>query len=344
MIATSSCLKLAFSALLLGLPLQVNAAADPALTVGNRTIERMVQLRTHSIYAPYIDQDLQNRWWDFGGDAYINTNKHIRLTRARPSQMGWLWSRLPVTAANFEVEVEFKIGGDSTHLYGDGLAMWLATQRAMPGPVFGSVDEFNGIMIVIDTFANSRHSYSFPRIMAIKGDGQTKYDVAHDGDSQALGSCSANVRRTNVATKLKVTYLKDEYMDVSIQYKAWDEWTPCFRVTNVSLPISPFLGFSSLTGEVFDAHDIIAVTTSSAILSSAARPRDRLKDPRGSGGATSLSFTKLFLFVAACGLGWYGYKQYNLRKRRGYGGPGGAFGGIGGGFGGAGPWSSSKNF
>lgn len=53
--------------------------------------------------------------------------------------MGWLWSRLPVTAANFEVEVEFKIGGDSTHLYGDGMAMWLATQRAMPGPVFGSV-------------------------------------------------------------------------------------------------------------------------------------------------------------------------------------------------------------
>lgn len=111
--------------------------------------------------------------------------------------------------------------------------------------------------------------------MAIKGDGQTKYDVANDGDSQALGSCSvrlnassifqlltyptqANIRRTNVATKLKVTYLKDEYMDVSIQYKAWDEWTPCFRVTNVSLPISPFLGFSSLTGEVFDAHEYVS--------------------------------------------------------------------------------------
>jgi hypothetical protein len=73
-------------------------------------------------------------------------------------------------------------------------------------------DEFNGIMIVIDTwvfdlgdqhsvklilrcsFANSRHSYSFPRIMAIKGDGQTKYDVAHDGDSQALGSCSVRLQ------------------------------------------------------------------------------------------------------------------------------------------------------
>jgi hypothetical protein len=50
-----------------------------------------VQLRTHSLFAPYIDEDLQNRyvldpgwllyelyfqhvsrrWWDFGADAYV---------------------------------------------------------------------------------------------------------------------------------------------------------------------------------------------------------------------------------------------------------------------------------
>lgn len=38
-----------------------------------------------------------------------NTNKHVRLTRARPSQMGWLWSRLPITSTNFIMEVEFKV-------------------------------------------------------------------------------------------------------------------------------------------------------------------------------------------------------------------------------------------
>ncbi|KAF9579435.1 hypothetical protein BGW38_004297, partial [Lunasporangiospora selenospora] len=51
-------------------------------------------LRTHSIYMPYIDQDLQNRWFDFGGDALINTNKYIRLTADAPSKTGYLWSRL----------------------------------------------------------------------------------------------------------------------------------------------------------------------------------------------------------------------------------------------------------
>jgi hypothetical protein len=42
----------------------------------------------------HIDQDLQNRWFDFGGDALINTNRHVRLTQDMPSQSGWLWSRL----------------------------------------------------------------------------------------------------------------------------------------------------------------------------------------------------------------------------------------------------------
>jgi mannose-binding lectin 2 len=109
--------------------------------------------------------------------------------------------------------------------------------------------------------------------MAIMGDGQTKYDMAHDGDSQALGACSVrvlslpaipththscaqgNIRRTNVATKIKITFLKDEYVDVALQYKAWDEWTHCFRIDKVALPISPFIGFSAITGDVHDAHE-----------------------------------------------------------------------------------------
>jgi lectin, mannose-binding 2 len=116
-------------------------------------------------------------------------------------------------------------------------------------------DNFDGLLIAIDTYANARHSYGFPRIVAIKGDGQTKYDHDNDGDSQALGACSANIRRTNVATKLKITYLKDEYMDVKVQHKAWDDWTDCFRLDKFSLPHAPFLGFSALTGAVTDAHE-----------------------------------------------------------------------------------------
>lgn len=132
------------------LPLSVLAALDDKAKMANRTIERVssdcsvrrmgedgcraglgtsetdehaqtISLRTHSLFPPYIDQDLQNRcagavlltwegtdvlqvvglWrgcirrtyrlfsltWSSFADAQQNTNKHIRLTRDRPSQM-----------------------------------------------------------------------------------------------------------------------------------------------------------------------------------------------------------------------------------------------------------------
>ncbi len=64
------------------------------------------------------------------------------------------------------------------------------------------------------------------------GDGKTSYDHDDDGDKNALAACSvsnflcliykfdlkmdlkANFRRTNVATKVKLTYIKDTSLEV----------------------------------------------------------------------------------------------------------------------------------
>jgi len=316
---------------------------DDKTRLGNHTIDRTLQLRTHSLFAPYIDQDLQNRWWDFGADAYVNTNKHVRLTRKAPSQMGWLWSRLPLTSNNFVVELEFKVSGDSSHLYGDGLAMWITKDRAQPGHVFGSQDKFTGLGIFLDTYANARHAYSFPRIVGMLGDGNTAYDFGNDGDEQALGGCSANFRRTNVATKLKVTYVKDSFLDVKIQYKAWDDWTDCFYIEKLALPPSPFLGFSAMTGDVADWHDIISVTTYSVIMSPPENTRNKMSATnlhpllKASAGTWLGFFFKLFLLAGVVGGGWYGWKEYQRKQR--YSGfdsapPSASYGGYGGGMGG----------
>ncbi|KAI5835423.1 legume-like lectin [Schizophyllum commune Tattone D] len=328
-------LGLTFFGLLLGL-------ARAEIKIGNTTIDRTVQLRTHSLYAPYIDQDLQNRWWDFGGDAYINTNKHVRLTRMEPSEMGWLWSRLPLTASNFVIEVEFKIGGSKSHLYGDGIGVWVTKERAVEGPIFGNGDRFEGLGVMLDTYANSRHSYAFPRVSGVILDGKTPYDYANDGDSQSIGGCSANYRRAKVATKLKITYVKEKLLDVKIQYKGWDEWTDCFQVQNVKLPTAPYIGFTAMTGDVADAHDIISVTSYSAVLSSPNSSRDRLGKPRlpnlNKKGTWTGLFFKAFLAAGVCVGAWYGYKQYKRKQRyTGFGsgfGPGvlggksGPFGGL----------------
>ncbi|THH17132.1 hypothetical protein EUX98_g9185 [Antrodiella citrinella] len=248
-------------------PTGVWGARDEKLA--NKTIDRTVSLRTHSIYAPYIDQDLQNRWWDFGGDAYV------------------------------------------------------------PGPVFGSIDNFNGVGVFLDTYANARHSYAFPRVVGMKGDGKTAYDMDHDGDANSIGACSANYRRTNVATKLKVTYIKESYLDVKIQYKAWDEWSDCFTVHGADvLPVAPFLGFSAMTGDVFDNHDIISITTYSAVLSSPQNQRDKLAGAKGGKmdvqeSSYVMKAARFFVLIGMLLCMLYGAKAYYRRRQRQMGGMGG---------------------
>ncbi|KAB5593277.1 L-type lectin-like domain-containing protein [Ceratobasidium theobromae] len=278
------------------------------------------------------------RWFSFGGNAYVvspstplstvitphpqNTNKHIRLTRDKPSQVGWLWSRLPLTASHYQIIVEFKVSGGSSHLYGDGIAMWLTNTRAEPGPVFGS------IVVRVDQqlyrYANSRHAYSFPRVMAMLGDGKTSYDVANDGSKNELAACSANIRKSDIATKLKLTYFKGEYLNLQLQYKGWDEWTECFSVWDVTLPSTPYLGFSAITGDVSDAHDIISISTMSAILGDLPATVPTRKTA-ASGGVWN--FMSVLLKLAAVGLvcvaglaGWRAYSRTTKRRTSGLGG------------------------
>lgn len=257
----------AFQSIAAAALLVAGVAAGPSDDIDtlSHMIDKTNQLRTHSLAPPYVDSDLQNRWWDFGGDAIINTNKHVRLTQDKPSQKGWLWSRMPLSVLNWQVEVEFKVDGKAHNLFGDGFAIWLSKDRAKLGSVFGSVDYFTGLGIFFDTYANSRHSYSLPRVTIMNGDGKTAYDHAHDNAENELAACSENFRRKDFPTKARLTYLRNKFLQLKLQNRKSDEWITCFEV-EVSLPDSPYLGFSAETGDVSDAHDIVSVNTYSLSL------------------------------------------------------------------------------
>jgi len=274
-----------------------------------------------------VDQDLQNRWFDFGGEAYVNTNKHIRLTQDRQSETGWLWSRLPITVSNYQIDIEFKVSGGASHLFGDGMAIWLTQDRAEYGPVFGSKDAFKGVGIFIDTYANARHSYNFPRITSMIGDGAKRYDQGSDGDTNSAGACSANVRRNDLKTMVRLIYLKKEdSLEVLLQYKGWDEWTPCFTIQNVTIPTSPYLGVTAITGEVHDAHDVISIASSSIILKAdraeahkqAAEKTKARKASASTGSSTGwLGFIlKICVFGGFCAAAFQAYKIYYLQDGR----------------------------
>ncbi|CAK7236358.1 hypothetical protein SCUCBS95973_009580 [Sporothrix curviconia] len=302
-------------------------AAVGAWAAGGNDEIKSIGLRTHSLSQPYLDSDMQSRWYDFGGDTLIRTDQYIRLTADRPSQMGWIFSRVPLTATNWQIEVEFKIHGKNT-LFGDGFAMWLTKERGQPGPVFGSVDKFEGLGIFFDTYKNNRPGVVFPFVMAMVGDGKTAYDKDADGKANELAGCSARgIRGANVPTMFRLTYFQDKSLKLELQYKNEGEWTLCFETNEPpTLPPAAYLGFSAETGELSDNHDIISVAVSS--LYGPALGEKATAGNRGSTGGHRLGsnkpkkssswlwfFTKIMLFILVLGGGYVGYTAWRTNKR-----------------------------
>ncbi|KAF2481365.1 legume-like lectin family-domain-containing protein [Neohortaea acidophila] len=285
---------------------------------------RSVNLRTHSLQEPYLDGEMQSRWWDFGGSTIIRQDQYVRLTASRPSQAGWIFSKVPLTATNWEIEVEFQISGTGS-LFGDGMAMWVTKQRAEMGPVFGMKDQFEGLGIFFDTYKNNRPGVVFPYVMAMLGDDRTPYDQANDGKSNELAGCSARgIRNADTPTKAKVTYFQDKQLTVDLMYKNEEDWTRCFEVSNVRLPSVSYLGFSAETGELSDNHDIISVTTKNLYSAggSGAGSSDSRRKSRGRGGAQSKSsggwgwfFFRFVIFGLLVAGAWIGYTAYRARQR-----------------------------
>ncbi|CAO2651590.1 Nn.00g041600.m01.CDS01 [Neocucurbitaria sp. VM-36] len=286
---------------------------------------KAISLRTHSIEPPYLDSDMQSRWWDFGGDTIIRTDKYIRLASDKPSRDGWLFSRVPLTATNWEIQFEFKIHGQG-NLYGDGFAMWLTKQRAQPGNVFGHADKFEGLGVFFDTYKNNRPGTVFPYIMAMNGDGQTAYDKDNDGKANELAGCSARgIRNAQVPTKARLTYFQDQFLRLELQYKTEDEWTQCFEIPNFKVPPVAYLGFSAETGELSDNHDIINVRSQnlykknpggkpSGASAAGGKAGSSMVRPKSSGSWTWF-FMKFVLFGLALTGAYVGYTVYRTRQR-----------------------------
>ena len=243
----------------------------------------------------------------------------------RPSQNGWLFSRVPLTATNWEIEVEFKIHGQH-QLYGDGFAMWLTKDRGKMGPVFGHADNFEGLGLFVDTYKNNRPGVVFPYVMAMFGDGKTSYNKDNDGKEQEFAGCSARgIRHASVPTKLKLTYFQDKQLKLELQYKSEDEWTLCFETAEPpAIPSVTYLGFSAETGELSDNHDIISINARNLYTSGGqtgsksspgARKGKQHSKPEKESGSWGWFLFKIVLVGVVLGGGYVGYTAYRTKNR-----------------------------
>ncbi|KAJ9662153.1 hypothetical protein H2198_001504 [Neophaeococcomyces mojaviensis] len=307
-----------------------NAAADKNAEM------KSIPLRTHSLSPPYLDSDMASRWWDFGGDTIVRADQYIRLAADIPSQSGWIFSKIPLTATNWEIEVEFSISGRG-NLHGDGFALWVTKERAQPGPVFGHADKFEGLGVFFDTYKNNRPGVVFPYVMAMMGDGNTAYDSANDGKANELGGCSARgLRGATVPSKARLTYFQDKSLELQLQYKSTDSWTECFKITAddgkgpIKMPNTAYLGFSAHTGELSDNFDIVSVDTKNLYSPVAGqggrgsqggpptRNNNQFRSSTKESGGWGWFFFKIIAFVLLVGGAYFGYNAYRTKQRREY--------------------------
>ncbi|KAJ1997904.1 hypothetical protein GGI04_005226 [Coemansia thaxteri] len=279
-------------------------------------------LRAHTLEPPFIDEGFQMRNYDFGGDAIVNTLSHIRLTPDMPSRVGWVWSTQPLPEEYWKVEFDFKISGKGGYLFGDGMGFFVTKERAVAGPVFGNRDYFTGLGVFFDTYPNGKHDFSLPFVMGMVGDGKTPYDGAHDGDANRLGMCEAYFRNLKETSRATVTYHKGHFVNVQLQLQPNDKWINCFTISNVTLPAGSYLGFTALTGDISDNHDLLAVRAETlrpeALKNYNGMPQFAIPAAaRASGAYSFFGFVfKALLLSGVCGGLYFAYRKYSADSAR----------------------------
>ncbi|XP_072489908.1 VIP36-like protein isoform X2 [Notamacropus eugenii] len=130
----------------------------------------------------------------------------------------------------------------------------------LPGPVFGSKDNFVGLGVFVDTYPNEEKQQErvFPYVSAMVSNGSLSYDHERDGRPTELGGCTAMVRNLNHDTFLVIRYVKRR-LTIMLDIDGKHEWRDCIDVPGVRLPRGYFFGTSSVTGDLSDNHDIISL-------------------------------------------------------------------------------------
>ncbi|KXN66922.1 concanavalin A-like lectin/glucanase [Conidiobolus coronatus NRRL 28638] len=278
-------------------------------------------IRQHPYLAlsPPFAEALENDYFDFGGDTVINKNSHIRLTADKPSKQGYIWSTKTLPKQNWKVEFEFKVTGAGSTISGDGFAFWATEERMVPGPVFGSKDNFKGLGVFFDTYSNGYHSdFTFPYIFGFIGDGVTQYSLSDDGVNQNIGNCSISIRNKSYVTKATVIYVRGKFLIVAIQDEESGKPRNCFYNKGVTLPDRLYMGFSALTGQLSDNHDILNVKTYHAEVNPDAP--DQMYQRKGASRGKGPSFVGFLFKVLIVGVIGYliylGYNKYAVQSKK----------------------------
>lgn len=216
-----------------------------------------------SFRGPHVSfKDGSVPFWTTGGSA-IATDDQVRVTPSIRSQKGRIWSKTPLTADNWLLELKLRITGRG-RVGADGMAIWFTEEAGVEGSVFGSNDQWKGLGVFLDSFDNDGLQNN-PIIAVMINDGTKSYDHHHDGSSQIQGQCVRDFRNKPLPIRLKIEYI-NQVLTIYLNNGLSQDDTAfelCTRVDRVQLPKSGFLGVTAATGGLADDHDVLDFLTHS---------------------------------------------------------------------------------
>ncbi|UJR25079.1 hypothetical protein I4U23_006439 [Adineta vaga] len=242
--------------------LYVFAYTDPS-EVNPQLVKRFEY--KYSFKGPHLSfKDGTVPFWTFGGSA-IASDEQVRVTPSIRSQKGWIWSKNPLVADNWLLDVKLRVTGRG-RVGADGMAIWFTEKAGVEGTVFGSNDQWNGLGIFLDSFDNDALSVSLqnnPIIAVMINDGTKVYDHHNDGSSQIQGSCIRDFRNKPLPVRLRIEYVNQAlsiYINNGISQDD-NAFEFCTRVDRIQLPKSGYLGVTAATGGLADDHDVLEFLT-----------------------------------------------------------------------------------
>ncbi|KAI7877870.1 legume-like lectin family-domain-containing protein [Mucor mucedo] len=195
-------------------------------------------------------------FWTTGGDV-LKSDDFIRLSPSVPNTKGYIWSDIPNPYESWEVEVAFKVSGNSMH-GGRGLAFWYAKENHEPGPVFGAKDKWDGLSVWLDSANPVTHK---PTTMVLLNDGTLAFAAGTDPTKHTLGTCSISYRNSENPAYLRVSY-KDTTLTVSMDNgSGGKDYRTCVQKSGIKLPTGYYFGISAASHSPADDHDIISFET-----------------------------------------------------------------------------------
>ncbi|KAA8496761.1 L-type lectin-like domain-containing protein [Porphyridium purpureum] len=243
-----------------------SASSSKKKTVNKEEGESAVKMELRS---PFAVSGLRGRLlkdWFMQGSATITSDETgrdiLELALPQKAQTGMIYSDPVDSVAGFTVRFDFRLVPASKSKHpADGMAFWVVTEEPKLGGAIGISEDFVGLGVIIDSFANSKRFKSPAYAYPVRGDGSFHYSDMRDGaDTELTSGCELEPADWE---KITISYAEGTLRMTVGSRKSGTKYT-CFEV-DVAMPGASgalmsnrpiYFAFSAQTGYYFAHHQV----------------------------------------------------------------------------------------